>query len=714
MPAGRGNERDVENRMSEKETALFVGGRRFSRRTLLAAIPGGLLIAAGLAACGGDDESSSPATATTAPAEPTVSGDTASPAAGASPTSAGTATTFRLIPLPPEELGAPPVPEAKVSTAEGVVAQAAAAAEYDDFGTDAAPGVFPRVVRHANGETEIPARPERVVVLDSGEFDSVVNLGLNPVGTLTYEVEFLPEYLKEPYNGATHLGQLSEPDIEAIAALKPDLILSSNIRHEAIYDTLAAIAPTVFGVRTGVVWKQNFALHAVALGREEQGAAVIEKYEARVRDLNAKLPDPRPTVSIVRVLADNLRYYQRANYSGTLLTDLGLPRPESQNVDDFALMNQSLETIGASAPADFIYVSPYAGEQDEFAQKMLTSPLWTSLDAVKAGHFMVVSDDVWMAGIGYRAAELIMNDIEETLVGFDTGSGASGSTAGAWSFTDDRGVTVSLPEAPKRIVAQTTSAAVLWDFGVKPVGVYGPTDFQAGAIDFDAVEYVGDYGTLDMEKLIALKPDLYVDLTWDGKALWYLSEDEQKQVEEIMPTLGFSMYGLSVVKQIERFEGFVESLGVDLNSSEQVAIKAEFDSAEAELKDAIASNPGLKVIVVSPTPEEIYVASPDYMIDLWYWRELGLDLVKPETDDFWEILSWEQANRYPADLILVDARVIDQLDTLKSIGTWTSLPAVVAGQIGPWYAGAPYSYVQLAPTLKELAGIIRDADANLV
>ncbi|MCO5176100.1 MAG: ABC transporter substrate-binding protein [Thermomicrobiales bacterium] len=694
---------------------MFVGGRRFSRRKLLAAIPGGLLLAAGLAACGGDDdESGSSATATTAPAEPTTAADTASPTTATSPTSEAVATTFRLIPLPPEELGAPPVPEAAVSTAEGAVPHAAAVAAYDDFGTDAAPGVFPRIVRHANGETEISTKPERVVVLDSGEFDSVVNLGINPVGTLTYDVEFLPEHLKAPFNNATHLGQLSEPDIEAIAALKPDLILSTNVRHEAIYETLAAIAPTVFGISTGVVWKQNFALHAAALGLEEKGATVIEAYEERVRDLNAKLPNPRPTVSIVRVLTDNLRYYQRANYSGTLLTDLGLPRPESQNVDDFALLNQSLETIGASAPADFIYVSPYAGEQDDFAQQMLSSPLWTGLEAVKAGNFMVVSDDVWMAGIGYRAAELIMDDIEATLVGLEVGSGATDSPSGGWTFTDDRGVTVSLAEAPKRIVAQTTSAAVLWDFGLKPVGVYGPTDFQAGDINFDEVEYVGDYGALDMEKLIALKADIYVDLTPDGTALWYLSADEQKRVEAIMPTLGFTMQGVSVLTQIQRFESFVEALGVDLSSPEQAAIKSDFDDAEAELKDAIASNPGLKAIVISPTPEEIYVASPDFMIDMWYWRDLGLDLVEPETDDYWEILSWEQANKYPADLILVDARSIDQLGELDSIGTWTSLPAVAAGQIGPWYAGAPYSYVQLAPTMRELAGIIRDADANLV
>lgn len=402
--------------------------RTVSRRTLLAAVPGGLLLVAGLAACGGDDDDTPAATtaaatatessgaqateASTPETEATADGSTTSPGA-ASPNTGD----LRLIPLPPSELGAPEVPEPAVSTADRAVPVAEAIAVYDDFGTDAGPGVFPRTIRHAMGETTLEARPMRVVVLDSGELDSVIRLGLPPVGALDYDPDLMPDYLLEGLADATTVGTLAEPDLEAIAALQPDLILSSKLRHETIYASLAEIAPTVFGERTGVVWKQNFALHAQALGREVEAGAAVREYEDRVRELNAALPDPRPTVSIVRVLDGNLRYYQRANYSGTILTDLGLPRPESQNVDDFGLLDQSLETLGQSADADFIFVSPYLGEDDAFAQEMLNSPLWSSLSAVQKGNVVIVLDDVWMAGIGYRAAQSIMDDIESALVG---------------------------------------------------------------------------------------------------------------------------------------------------------------------------------------------------------------------------------------------------------------------------------------------------------
>ena len=57
---------------------------------------------------------------------------------------------------------------------------------------------FPRTVEHAMGATEIPARPERVVVLDTGELDSVLSLGVTPVGAVTTAVseDFL-SYLAE-------------------------------------------------------------------------------------------------------------------------------------------------------------------------------------------------------------------------------------------------------------------------------------------------------------------------------------------------------------------------------------------------------------------------------------------------------------------------------------------------------------------------------------
>lgn len=726
--------------MTLERPAHWLITRRTSRRAVLAAVPGMALLVAG-ASCGGDDDDDAAPTATTdsaatAPASAatatTGTDAAATPSSEASP-AAGADTEYRLIPLPPAELGAPAVPDALPSTNADALGVAGAAAEYDDFGTDAAYGEFPRTIRHAMGETVIEAQPVRVVVLDSGETDSVTQLGLTPVGALEYNPDLVPDYIAAALAGVTTVGTLQEPDLEAITALQPDLILSSKIRHEALYDTLSAIAPTVFGVSTGVVWKQNFKLHAQALGREAEGAATVEAYEAQVRAMNEILPDPRPTVSVVRVLTDNLRYYQRANYSGTLLTDLGLPRPDSQNVDDFALLNQSLETIAVSADADYIFVSPTGGPEDDFAASLLASPLWTSLSAVKAGNFRVVLDDVWMAGIGYRAAERIMNEIEESLV--TEGSSGAGSTPAAstdeWTFTDGRGVTLTLPQRPERVIAHIGSAAALWDFGIEVVGVFGAqrasdgsASRQAGRVDLDAVESLGvEWGEFDVEAMIALNPDLLVTTfyalgeTPETTSLWYVPDEVLATVTERVPTAAFLAQDRGYDDIINDYANLAEALGADLASAENTAAKARFEQASADLAAAIKGNPGVKVMVMAADAESVWVANPKMSADITYFLKLGMDVQEiADPSMFWEQLSWEQVGKYPVDVILNDTRLQSmQPDQMAADHpTWNELPAVKAGQVGPWHAESTYSYLDYAEVLEELVPIFTAADASVV
>lgn len=296
------------------------------------------------------------------------------------------------------------------------------------------------------------------------------------------------------------------------------------------------------------------------------------------------------------------------------------------------------------------------------------------------------------------------------------------SSAAAWSFEDDRGEIITLPAMPTRIVAQTTVGAALWDLGIKPIAIFGPyktadgeADFQAGNMDLEQVEWLGDYGELDQEKLAALDAEVYVDFTWGEGALWYLDEELEAQVERIVPTIGISFENRSIIETIGRLEDLAVALGVDLDAPQLVEDRETFAAAEDDLKLAIQETPGLTVLVISPEQTQVYVASPRYMNDLHYFSDLGLDIVDHGLDDFWEIISWEQINKYPADRILLDSRAgIMTEDEFSTIGTWAALPAVQAKQVGPWYAAAPYSYIGLVPIMEDLAAQIRASDPDLV
>jgi iron complex transport system substrate-binding protein len=292
-----------------------------------------------------------------------------------------------------------------------------------------------RMIEHAMGETEVPENPQRVVVLDTGELDSAMTLGIKPVGAVeAIEGAGYPSYL-EGTEGIENVGTIEQPNLEKIASLEPDLILSSKLRHEQIYDQLSQIAPTVFTETTGVTWKENFELHAEALDRVEDGEIVKEEYQARVDEFSQAIGDNPPEVSVVRFLPGDTRIYQKESFIGTVLEDAGLPRPESQDVEDFAIMNASAELIPEMG-GDVIFVTTYGPEEESTKQEITSDPLWQQLEAVQQGAVYEVSDDLWMLGIGYTAANGVIDDLSRYLLGEEATTGmATGATTGTSKAT---------------------------------------------------------------------------------------------------------------------------------------------------------------------------------------------------------------------------------------------------------------------------------------
>jgi iron complex transport system substrate-binding protein len=265
------------------------------------------------------------------------------------------------------------------------------------------------------GETEVPENPERVVVLDTGELDSAMTLGIKPVGAVeAIEGGGYPSYL-EGTEEIENVGTTEQPNLETIATLEPDLILSSKLRHEAIYDELSQIAPTVFTETTGVTWKENFEVHAEALNRAEEGDMVEKEYQARIDEFRQAMGDNPPEVSVVRFLSGDTRIYQKESFIGTILEDAGLPRPPSRDVEDFAIMNASAEYIPEMG-GDVIFVTTYGPEEESTKQEITSDPLWQQLEAVQQGRVYEVSDDLWMLGIGYTAANGVVDDLTRYLV----------------------------------------------------------------------------------------------------------------------------------------------------------------------------------------------------------------------------------------------------------------------------------------------------------
>jgi len=280
----------------------------------------------------------------------------------------------------------------------------------------------PRTVKTVMGDVKVPATPQRVVVLDTAELDSVLTLGVKPVGATHADVEsgFLNYLPKEQVAGITDVGQMMTPSLEAIAGLKPDLILTSKIRHGDKYAELSKIAPTVMTENTGYPWKENFQAHAEALNKKAEAKTVTDDYAEHVADvtkaLGGKDRAAATEVNMVRfVEGADIRIYGRKNYIATILADVGLGRPAvTDRAKDGFSYDVSPEKIDL-ADADVVFHSTYGDPKKSKETQTTGSGLWKNMDAVKNGKVFAVDDQLWIQGIGYTAADKILEELKADL-----------------------------------------------------------------------------------------------------------------------------------------------------------------------------------------------------------------------------------------------------------------------------------------------------------
>lgn len=215
-----------------------------------------------------------------------------------------------------------------------------------DSTTSAAADAFPVTVEHRLGETVIEQAPERVVVVGLTEQDILLELGVTPVAVTEW-------YGEQPYatwpwaqdllgdEKPEVLSQADGIEFEKIAALEPDLIIGTNSgMSEKDYELLSAIAPTVTNVEGSTPyfspWQDQVLQVARALGREEDGAALIDDVEgkyAAVREAHPEWEGQTATFSQGGPY-DGLIYVYPDGLSTSFLTDLGFTMTEG--LDSFA------------------------------------------------------------------------------------------------------------------------------------------------------------------------------------------------------------------------------------------------------------------------------------------------------------------------------------------------------------------------------------------
>jgi iron complex transport system substrate-binding protein len=333
--------------------------RRSSRRGLVVALAASLVVVG----CGSDDVADDPATAPDTTAADTTAADTAAPA-GAS------TVTFE----------------------------------------------------HSQGTTEVPVDPERIVTTtDQNALLPLLELGVKPVASAGLLADDGTQVFRRTEgfdtSGIEFVGAYGEPNAEAIAAQRPDLIVGYEFDAD-YYATLSEIAPTVLVQVFDRGLDEALLDFARLVGDEETALGLQADYDARIASLLAELGERRDRLSVSVISSgDPGQFYREDSWQaiGTVMRDLDLLRPPSQQGDAGLDETFSLEQL-PEHDADVVLVIDYSGEgQDPGLDALLGSSLFDNLAAEQAGQVVLI-DGTQAVGAAWARMNRFLDDLERMLL----------------------------------------------------------------------------------------------------------------------------------------------------------------------------------------------------------------------------------------------------------------------------------------------------------
>ncbi len=266
---------------------------------------------------------------------------------------------------------------------------------------------FPVTIEHAFGETVIEAQPQRIVTIGWMSQDSVLALGVVPVG-IPFSAWGGDENGFYPWVRAK-LDELGQGDpamlnyndgipFEDILATDPDLILArySGITQEE-YDRLSTIAPVVAydGQPWSGEWRDIVRTNGKAMGRSADAEALIVDTEAKIAEARDAHPEfEGKTFSFAGGLsgeANALGLYVSTDPRVQLVEDIGLTLAEGVRalpVDQGFSFPVSLENL-SSVDAD-IFIA-WLNDETGF-DFVKDNPLMSRYRPVAEGHFVALID----------------------------------------------------------------------------------------------------------------------------------------------------------------------------------------------------------------------------------------------------------------------------------------------------------------------------------
>lgn len=260
--------------------------------------------------------------------------------------------------------------------------------------------------------------PLRVITLFQGATDSAVALGVIPCGIVdSWSEKPTYRYLRSALEHVPHVGLETQPSLEDIVLLKPEVIVASSFRHQRIAPLLRQIAPVVM-LEEVFEFKKTLALMGAALHRQQAAMEILAQWQQRVAQLRQQLQDKFAgrwplTVSILDIREDHIRSYLPVSFAGSVLSELGFSWTEaSREAKGVSLKLTSKESLPVvNAELFFVFLHGSSAAVQRNYESLVQHPLWQQMRAPREHQVWQVDGVAWSLSGGMLGANLMLDDI---------------------------------------------------------------------------------------------------------------------------------------------------------------------------------------------------------------------------------------------------------------------------------------------------------------
>lgn len=280
----------------------------------------------------------------------------------------------------------------------------------------------------AKGDVTLPKAATRVVALEWTYAEDLMAIGVPPVGVA--DVKGYTQWLTAAGplpKGTADVGTRQEPNLEAIAALKPDLIVTDTIRVTSNLEGLKSIAPVAvfnpYDTSSTQLDSMKNAFQQLAKGvaKEAEAKAEIAAMEQKAKDVAAQLKsDGKEGVStaVAQVgstpgAAPAVRMYTDKSLVMQVLALAGVKTGWPGAPDDYGITTVGAEALQA-IPADTYFLYLQQPTDTLFTADLPKSPVWKNLSFVRDNKIKAIDPGTWFFG-GPKSAQQILTETQKAL-----------------------------------------------------------------------------------------------------------------------------------------------------------------------------------------------------------------------------------------------------------------------------------------------------------